>query len=75
MRKLKITLKGDEAALIFRKSGFEMVIPEGEAGSIVPNHVAILMALSQRLEDEEFVEDLMDHLKLILMQPESTAIQ
>ncbi len=61
----KFTLKGDDAALIMRGDGeIELLVPDGEPGERVPEHVVLLMAIAGRLDsDPDFCDDLIEKMK------------
>lgn len=61
----KFTLKGDDAALIMRSNGeMELLVPDGEPGECVPEHIVLLMAIAGRLDsDPDFCDDLIEKMK------------
>ena len=62
---MKFILKDDDAALIMRGNGeLELLVPDGEPGERVPEHVVLLMAIAGRLDsDPEFCDDLIEKMK------------
>ena len=71
MARATIRLRGEDAALVMRGDGeMELMIPDGEGGSRVPDHVVMLMAIAERLSsDPDFCEDLIEHMQDTVSEP------